>query len=232
MKPRRLPIFLVVDVDGPVSDWSNLVTSALGAIYNQLKQDPNALELVWLSVIRITNPPIQVFPLTALEECDRRDFAEISKMSSSGSLGHAFKLAAECIQTEARRRTALDKGDYSAIVLSIVGCADIRYLSEGAAALAATRPFMSSVCCFSEATGKAIENFADGTFCSRPDAQTIAEWVRASVKDFWMDYYEGELRSEEALTWRNQEFYRTAPLTDHAGLDARCAPPPTKVTPE
>ena len=189
---RRLPIFLVIDISGPGNDWPSFASDCLACLVDKWRRDPQALEVYWVSIILIADPPVQVFPLTEFTEINSSEFLAIfSRRTSSGCLGQALKLTADSIKAQCRRRTATDRGDYPALVLSMVGFARLLEIRYGSSALASTRPGTSSVCCFSDTPFKAIKDFVDDVSQLKPDPEAVAEWFGSNVHRFSIKYEDG-----------------------------------------
>jgi uncharacterized protein YegL len=212
---RRLPIFLLVDVDGPIPDWHLFVSQALTAFIQKLRHDPWALDVGWLSLIIISKPPVQVFPLTELTEVTGDEFLSIfSKRSPCGSLGETFKLTTDCIVSQCRPRTATEKGDWRPIVLSIVGYAHLRDISEGIAALASAKPAISSVFCLSEPAANPMECFSDCSTHLKPEdtPESVGEWLWTQYRSFNDEISDFDETAKNNRNWRDQTIPKINPV--------------------
>jgi uncharacterized protein YegL len=194
------------------------VTQALTGFIQKLRLDPWALEEAWLSLIIISDPPIQVFPLTKMTEINTGELlAVFATRKSCGSFGQALKLTTDCIQAQCRSTTPTQKGDYRPIVSLIVGYAHLLDIAEGTAILASVRPASSFVYSFSGITDRAVASFADFSTDLKADdsAEFLSEQLWMQWRAFWHDQDEifeiedsGEPR-KNTRDWRNQSIPTT-----------------------
>jgi len=110
---RRLPIYLVLDTSGSMSgEPIESVRAGVNMLVSALRQDPQALETAYLSIITFDSDARQVVPLTELIS-----FQEPT-ISATGvtAMGEALKLVSECRDREVRKSTADVKGDWKPLV--------------------------------------------------------------------------------------------------------------------
>lgn len=110
---RKLPVYLLLDTSGsmmgePIEQVKNGVQSLVSA----LRQDPQALETAYLSVITFDSKATQAVPLTDLASFQLPEL----KASGSTSLGDALTLVADCRSREVAKTTAEVKGDWKPMV--------------------------------------------------------------------------------------------------------------------
>ena len=73
---RRLPVYLVIDTSGSMRGESiNAVNVGIQSMLNALRQDPYALESVYISIITFDNEAREIVPLTALEQFQFQDLS-------------------------------------------------------------------------------------------------------------------------------------------------------------
>lgn len=110
---RRLPVYLLLDCSGSMAgEPIAAMEMGLRQLLNDLKNDPQALETVWLSVIAFSSTAEQVAPLSDLTDFDPPDL----EASGATHLGEAVTLLAECIEDEVRHTTPDQKGDWRPFV--------------------------------------------------------------------------------------------------------------------
>jgi uncharacterized protein YegL len=88
------------------------VKNGVQMLVSGLRQDPQALETAYLSVITFDNDAKQVVPLTELAMFQQPNIAA----SGTTSLGAALDLLAKCIDKEVAKSTPEAKGDWKPLV--------------------------------------------------------------------------------------------------------------------
>jgi len=110
---RRLPVYLMLDCSGSMAgEPIAAMEMGIGALLSDLRNDPQALENVWLSVITFDDTAEQIAPLTDVEEF------EVPALEASGTtaLGEALALLAERMKEEVRPTAPDQKGDWKPLV--------------------------------------------------------------------------------------------------------------------
>jgi uncharacterized protein YegL len=89
------------------------MTRGVDAMVEYLRNDPQALETAWLSVLTFSRDARQIVPLTEL-----LDF-RLPRLSvrTGTALGAGLRLLMQCLQREVVRTTATVKGDYKPLVV-------------------------------------------------------------------------------------------------------------------
>lgn len=110
---RRLPVYLVLDVSGSMQgEPIQAVRNGVQVLVSALRQDPNALETAYLSVITFDEQARQLVPLTDLATFQPPDL----QVGTTTSLGEALKVTKQCIEREVQKTTAEVRGDWKPIV--------------------------------------------------------------------------------------------------------------------
>lgn len=110
---RRLPVYLLVDVSGSMhGEPIESVKNGLQMLVAALRQDPQALETAYLSVITFGNTARQAVPLTELTSF------QMPEISAGGCtvLGEALELVCQCRENEVTKTSATQKGDWRPMV--------------------------------------------------------------------------------------------------------------------
>lgn len=110
---RRLPVYLVLDKSFSMAgEPINAVNQGLQALVDMLRQDPFALETVYLSVIEFSSEAKHTVPL-----CDLMTFQSPTLIpDGTTALGGALKLTAERIRDEVQSSSSNAKGDWRPLV--------------------------------------------------------------------------------------------------------------------
>jgi len=87
------------------------VQSGLQRMVDDLCSDPFALETVWMSVITFATGAEQVVPLTEIMDVRMPELAAKGRTE----MGAGLRLLAECIDSEVRRASETEKGDWKPI---------------------------------------------------------------------------------------------------------------------
>jgi uncharacterized protein YegL len=113
MSQRRLPVYLLVDCSesmaGPAIES---VSKGVGALVDQLRANPLALETAYLSVITFSRYARQDVPLTEVMSFQPPKLS----VRPGTALGAALDLLVKCIGREVVKTTATTKGDYRPLV--------------------------------------------------------------------------------------------------------------------
>ncbi|MEZ6127167.1 MAG: VWA domain-containing protein [Planctomycetaceae bacterium] len=110
---RRLPVYLLLDCSYSMQgEPINALRTGLSALLSDLQADPQALETVWLSVITFHSTATQLVPLTPIDQFQEPDL----QLQGATSLGAGITMLMDCIESEIRKTTADQKGDYKPMI--------------------------------------------------------------------------------------------------------------------
>jgi uncharacterized protein YegL len=110
---RRLPVYLLLDTSGSMSgEPIEAVKNGVQIMISSLRQNPQAIETAFLSVITFDSIAQQIIPLTDLASFQMVDI----KATGVTALGEALKLVANKIETEVQKTTTEQKGDWKPLV--------------------------------------------------------------------------------------------------------------------
>ncbi len=110
---RRIPVYLLLDVSGSMSGAPIMaVEQGVQLLHNELMGQPQAVEMVNLSVITFASSASQVVPLTPITS-----FTPPALSAGGGtSLGGALRELAHAMDREVTPTSATKKGDYKPLV--------------------------------------------------------------------------------------------------------------------
>jgi uncharacterized protein YegL len=110
---RRLPVYLLLDTSGSMAgEPIEAVKNGVQVMISSLRNDPQAVETAFLSIITFDSDAKQIVPLTDLASFQMPDI----KASGTTSLGEALKVLTNCIKTEVTKTTAEVKGDWKPLL--------------------------------------------------------------------------------------------------------------------
>ncbi len=110
---RRLPVYLLLDTSGSMSgEPIEAVKNGVQIMISSLRQNPQAIETAFISVITFDSNAQQIIPLTDLATFQMVDL----KASGVTALGEALKLVSLKIDAEVAKTTTEQKGDWKPLV--------------------------------------------------------------------------------------------------------------------
>lgn len=110
---RRLPVYLLLDTSGSMTgEPIEAVKNGVQVMVSSLRQNPQAIETAFLSVITFDASARQIIPLTDLSNFQMLDI----QATGTTSLGEALKVVSNCIDNEVVKTTAETKGDWKPLV--------------------------------------------------------------------------------------------------------------------
>ena len=110
---RRLPVYLLLDTSGSMSgEPIEAVKNGVQVMISSLRQNPQAIETAFISVITFDSVAQQIIPLTDLASFQMVDI----KATGVTALGDALKLVSNKIDNEVAKTTMEQKGDWKPLV--------------------------------------------------------------------------------------------------------------------
>lgn len=108
---RRLPVYLLIDSSGSMKgEPIHAVNVGISSMLSALRQDPYALESVFLSIITFDREIKELFPLTPLENAQ---FSEIELPKSGAThMGEALDFVVEKVKSDVVKSSDETKGDF------------------------------------------------------------------------------------------------------------------------
>lgn len=112
---RRLPVYILIDTSGSMKgEPIESVKVGLADMIATLRQNPYALETVWISIITYDKDVNQILPLTELEQVQIPSI--FTPDSGPTHTGAALQLLCSRYDAEVQRGSSSQKGDWRPIV--------------------------------------------------------------------------------------------------------------------
>lgn len=181
---RRLPVYLLIDTSGSMAgEPIEAVRQGLRALLSDLKGDPQALESAYLSIITFSSTAKQLVPLTELMTFNEPQF----DAGGSTMLGEALKLLEQCLDTEVRKSTATQKGDYRPLVFVMTDGQPTDKWEEAADRIRARKPANIIACAAGSAADvnmlkRITETVVSLSSLKPDDLKAFFKWVSSSIK--------------------------------------------------
>lgn len=180
---RRLPVYLLLDTSGSMTgEPIEAVKNGVQVMVSSLRQNPQAIETAFLSVITFDSSAKQIIPLTDLGSFQMVDI----KATGTTALGDALKLVSNCIDKEVAKTSTETKGDWKPLVFIMTDGIPTDDWQSGLNEFRKSKTAYTVACAAgSGADTSILKHITDNVLSlDTADSQSIAKffaWVTASI---------------------------------------------------
>ena len=180
---RRLPVYLLLDTSGSMTgEPIEAVKNGVQTMIHSLRQNPQAIETAYISIITFDSDAKQIIPLTDLASFQMVDI----KASGVTSLGSAVELWADKLETEVTKTTLEKKGDWKPMTFIMTDGVPTDDWQRGLAKLNSINKGLIVGCAAgSGADDSVLKQITDSVVrLDNADSESISkffQWVTASI---------------------------------------------------
>lgn len=180
---RRLPVYLLLDTSGSMNGEAiEAVKNGIQIMISSLRQNPQAIETAWISIITFDANAKQIMPLTDLASFQMVDI----RATGTTALGEALTLVSNCIDRDVAKTTTEQKGDWKPLVFIMTDGLPTDNWQQGLVEFKKRKVAFTVACAAGHsADTKFLKQITDNVVSlDTADSQSISKfftWVTASI---------------------------------------------------
>jgi len=180
---RRLPVYLLLDTSGSMSgEPIEALKNGVQVMISSLRQNPQAIETAFISIITFDSQAQQIIPLTDLASFQMVDI----KAQGVTALGDALRLLASKIDTEVAKTTTEQKGDWKPLVFIMTDGIPTDDWQAGLAAFKSKKVAFTVACAAGSGADTSVlkqitENVVSLDTADSGSIGKFFQWVTASI---------------------------------------------------